>query len=189
MISLYDSSITDILPDALKNDPRVEALGYAIKMAMQRFIDSSVKTRVFSDIDDASEEVIDLLAIELRTQYYDTSLPLSVKRDLVKNTFSWHRQAGTLKALEELVTAVFGSGEIIEWWNDTGADPYTYKVRAEVPITGNEVTDFGNMVSNVVNVRSRLSAVEFTRNTSGECWIGCGQNAYTISRDIREGGT
>ena len=36
MINLYDSNITDILPEALAADPKVQALGYAFKRANQR---------------------------------------------------------------------------------------------------------------------------------------------------------
>lgn len=188
MINLYDSNITDILPEALKRDPRVKALGYALSQAMKRTIEYSLKTSVYAAIDTADEDVVDLLAIELQTQYYDVSMPLSVKRDLVKNTLSWYKNAGTTKTLMELIEAVFGSGDIIEWFNDTGADPFTYKIRTEAPITGTEVDDFGDMVKKIVNIRSHLSAVEFTRNTSGECYLMAGQTAYTLSKDIREGG-
>lgn len=187
MINLYDSNITDILPDAIKDDPRVKALGYALSKANKRMVEYSVKTRVFAAIDAASEEVVDLLAIELQTQYYDVTLPLSVKRDLVKNTLAWYKNAGTTKTLTELILAVFGSGEIIEWWEDD-SEPFTFKIRTEAPISGDEVNEFSRMVAKVINIRSHLESIEFTRNTSGDCFIVCGGSAYTISQDIREGG-
>lgn len=188
MTNLYDSNVVDILPEALKNDFKVHALGYALSQAVKKLLDWSVKTSVFATIDSADEPVVDLLAIELGTQYYDVSFPLSVKRDLVKNTLAWYTSAGTTATLKELINAVFGSGDIIEWWQEEDADPYTYKIRTEAPITGNEVNDFTDTVRKVISVRSHLTAVEITRHTTGESFLGCGQTAYTISKDIKEGG-
>lgn len=190
MINLYNSSITDILPDRFTEDPRVQALGFSLSQAVKKLMDYSAATMVYAAIDSAAEEVVDLLALELKTQYYDVTMPLSVKRDLVKNTFAWYKNAGTEKTLNELITAIFGSGDIIEWWEDpeAEADPFTYKIRTEAPITGNEVNDFSKIVRNVVNIRSHLSAVEFTRNTSGYGYFGVAQTAYTINNNIKEGG-
>lgn len=189
MITLYDSRITDILPDVFRDDPRVQALGFAVSEEIKRLIGYAVTARVYASIDTASEQIVDLLAIELRTQYYDTSLPLSVKRTLVKNTLVWYQSAGTITALNELIVSVFGSGDIIEWWQDEDEpDPFTFKIRTETPMTGNEVSEFTDMVKKIINVRSHISAVEFLRTVNGTCYVGSAQNGYTISHDIREAG-
>lgn len=189
MIDLYYGNITDILPDYFRNDPKVKALGFAMSKAIKKLIDYSIQTRVFSAIDNASDEVVDLLALELNTQYYEESLDITVKRNLVKNTFLWYKNAGTTKTVRELISTIFGEGEIVEWWqNEEETDPFTFRIITEAPITGDEVAEFTRMIANVTNVRSHLDAIEFLRTTSGNCYIGCGQSSYTVNKDIKEGG-
>lgn len=187
MINLYDSNIENILPEALAEKPSVKALGYAISQAIQRFYAYSSNTMLFSAIDNMPENIVDLLALELNTQYYDVALPLDIKRNLVKNTFLWYRHSGTAGALTELVNTVFGEGEVIEWWQDN-SEPYTFKIRTASPIVVNAVEEFNKMIKNVINIRSHLTSIEFSRSINGECYAVCGQSSYTINQDITEGG-
>lgn len=188
MISLYDSNITDILPDSLKSDPKTQALGYALKEANQRLLDYCANISVFAVIDELPDEIVDLLAIELRTQYYDETLPLQTKRNLVKNTFLWYQNAGTTKTLKELIRTVFGEGEIIEWWQEEDAEPYTFKIQTDAPVSGDDVEAFAEMIKNIINIRSHLTAIEISRTASGNVYGVVGQSSYTISKDIKEGG-
>lgn len=187
MISLYDGKITDILPEVISENPKVQALSYALSQALKRTLGYIAKTKVFAAIDQADNEVLDLLAIELKTQYYDETLPVTVKRDLIKNTLVWYKNAGTTKTVTELITAIFGSGDIIEWFENDG-EPFTFAIRTEAPITGDEVAEFSRMISKVINIRSHLTAIEFTRNVNGDCYLAGGQCAYQINKDIKEGG-
>lgn len=189
MINLFDSNITDILPEVIKKDPKVQALGFALSQANKRLLNYCSNISVYAVIDSAPSEIVDLLAIELKTPYYNESLDVSVKRNLVKNSFLWYKNAGTTKTVNELIATMFGEGEVIEWWEPDGTGvPYTFKIRAIAPITGNEVEEFAAMIANVINIRSHLSAIEFTRLASGNVNAAVGQNSYTINKDIKEGG-
>lgn len=159
MIKLYDAEITDILPESIKAPAEVKAVSYAIKKAMQKFLDYCDNAYVYASIDTMPEFVLDLLAIEFNTQYYDTSLPISNKRELIKNTFIWWQRAGTPSTVEELIAAVFGEGEVKEWFEYNG-EPYYFKIITNAPFSPDIEARLKTMIENVKNARSRLQEVE-----------------------------
>ena len=112
MINLYDSQISDVLPICIKNLPEVQSISYAISNMNKRLIDFSKKIALYNSIDLLDDCILDILAVELRTQYYDEDLDIEVKRKLIKNTLIWYMKAGTPSAVEELVKSVFGTGEV-----------------------------------------------------------------------------
>lgn len=173
MIKLYDSNITDILPEIFAYDPQVQALGYAINKAMQRLMDYCQNISIYAAIDTAPEQVLDLLAVELNTQYYDDTLNIDTKRALIKNTLIWYTNTGTPAAVTELVEAIFGSGEIEEWF-EYGGDPYHFKIHTfNVAATDEMLRLAESLVGSVQNVRSHLEEVIIEIMESMNIYIGC----------------
>ena len=70
MINLQDGHITDILPEYFNSMPEVQALSYAISNALYNLIEYCKSTSVYSKIDVANSQVLDMLATELDAQYY-----------------------------------------------------------------------------------------------------------------------
>ena len=173
MIKLYDSNITDILPEALAEDPRVQALGYALGRGIQRLIGYSQNIGIYSSIDTLPEQIVDLLAVELNTQYYDDTMSLDIKRSLVKNTLNWYMHTGTAAAVQELVESVFGSGDILEWFQ-YGGDPYHFKVRTyNVSATDEMLQQAEILVRSIQNARSHLEEVIVEVKDSMNLFFGC----------------
>ena len=167
MISLYDSNILDILPECISEIPNVKALGYAIGQAIKRLIEYSENTSVYAMIDSAPEEILDMLALDLNTQYYDDTLDLESKRNLIRNTFIWYTNAGTPSSVEELVASIFGSGKVEEWY-EYGDDPFFFKV-----VTENSDM-FVRMLEKVKNERSHLRVVELHKTDEQTVMHGIG---------------
>ena len=173
MINLYDSNITDILPSVLSEDPRVQALGYAIQRAMQRLIDYCQNINIYASIDTVPEKVLDLLAVEFNTQYYDDTMDVEIKRSLIKHTLAWYTQTGTAAAVRELIGSVFGIGEVEEWF-DYGGEPYHFRIRTyNVSATDEMLQLAENLVRSVQNVRSHLEEVIVEIMESMTLYIGC----------------
>ena len=159
MINLYESNITDILPETLKKDPNVQALGYAIQKALQKLMDYCQNISIYPAIDTVPENILDLLAIEFNTQYYDDTMDIEVKRRLIKNTLKWYTRTGTAAAVKELVESVFGSGEVEEWFK-YGGEPYHFKIRTyNISVTDEMIQLAETLVKSVQNVRSHLEEV------------------------------
>lgn len=188
MIKLYDSNITDILPESLSDDPKVQALGYAVKRAMQRLINYCQNIGVYFSIDTVPEQVLDLLAVELNTQYYDTSMSIEVKRNIIKNTMLWYTKTGTKAAVQELVENIFGNGDIQEWF-DYGGDPFCFKVTtSNINSTDDMIQQLESIVSSVQNARSHLDSVIIDVMQQFQIYSGCAievvNDLVTIDMDM-----
>lgn len=174
MISYYDGQLTDIMPGNITRKPEVKALSYALQQACRLLYRYSKRLYIYSNLDEQPEDVIDLLASELRTQYYSNTLDIGIKRQLVKNTLIWHMSAGTPKAVEELVETVFGEGEVKEWF-EYGGQPYCFRIITDAILTENMVDYFSKMIRRVKNARSHIESIEIHRETEQILYMGVGQ--------------
>lgn len=181
MISLYDSNIVDILPEHFKTQPEAQALSYALSRRMKRLIEYCQHIGIYASIDTAPHEVLDILALELNTQYYDDTLDIEAKRKLIKNTLVWYMSSGTPAAVEELVAAVFGKGEVKEWFEYDGL-PYTFKITTDSVITSDMNEFFNVMIRRVKNTRSHLSQIEIKRDSEQNIYMGL--DFVSVSRNV-----
>lgn len=181
MTKLYDSQIAQIMPDKLAEIPEVQALSYAIAKGVRRMLGYCSNISVYAEIDTMPEYALDLLAVELDTQYYDTDLDIESKRRLIKGTLVWYMGAGTPSAVEELVTAVFGEGEVSEWY-EYGGEPYYFKILTNAFLTPDLNEMFAKMIKRVKNARSHLEAIEIHRSLSAPVKLGV--SCYTNNNFI-----
>ena len=184
MINLNNSHITDILPDSLAKDPKTQALSYALNRAMQRLLSYCQNISVYATIDTLPEYMLDLLAIELKTQYYEDSLKISLKRKLIKNTLKWYMTTGTRASVEEAVASVFGHGDVSEWFEYDG-EPYCFKVYTSTMNTTDEmIQQLTSIVSSVQNVRSYLESVVVEVMQQSQFYFGAVMEVYGDSSTI-----
>ena len=139
MIKYSESELADLLPSSMKENTDVQAISYAIKMATKKLIVYAGRAMLSGGIEQVPEDILDLMALELRTQYYDESLSIETKRNLIKNTMTWHERAGTPSAVEELIKIVFGVGEVVEWFdfdpNDGKVTPGQFDIETNATMT------------------------------------------------------
>lgn len=186
MISYYDGQLTDIMPGNITKKPEVKALSYALQQACRLLYRYSRRIYIYTNLDEQPEEVIDLLASELRTQYYRSTLDLDTKRRLVKNTLIWYMGAGTPTAVEELVSAVFGDGKIEEWF-EYGDTPFFFRIIVNTAPTPNMIEYLDNMIGKVKNTRSHLRSVDIQRENHQELFAGAGISQYYRPAAIVDG--
>ena len=171
MINFYDGEIKDILPSNLMEDPAAQAFSYALREGTRLLNRYTQLCYVYCSIDTAPNDVVDLLAKELRTQYYSDALELDVKRGLVRNTLIWYMTAGTPAAVEELVGIVFGEGEVSEWF-EYGGKQYWFKIKTNAILTEDMNTFFSDMIRRVKNTRSHIEAIEIHRTIEQTIYAG-----------------
>ena len=179
MIDYYQGQLTDILPANFTQNPKMKAMSHALRQGCRMLYQYTRRLYVHTALDSQPEEVIDLLAAELRTQYYKSGLDIEAKRRLVKNTLVWYMTAGTPEAVEELVSAVFGGGKVQEWF-EYGGQPYYFKVTADTPLAFTPEKDsiFRDMLKRVKNARSHLQSIEICREESLEIYAAAGQRMW-----------
>lgn len=162
MIELRESQIAQVMPEYFSQNASVQALSYALGAAVKRLINYCGNIGVFSVIDTAPDYVLDMLALELNTPYYDDSLRAETKRILIKNTFVWYMKAGTPAAVEELVKSVFGHGKVHEWYQ-YGGEPYAFRLTTNADAKLEAIDEFEKLINRVKNIRSHIDGVMFVR--------------------------
>lgn len=163
MTNLY-GEVLDLLGPNFRADPEVQSLSHAIKLGVYMLINNAEKAMVYCGVDYLDGSALDLLAAELRTQYYDTSYPVEKKRELVKNTLLWHQQAGTAGVVNDLVRKVYGEDAAISEWFEYSGAPYTFMVSVQNQLSPESIAMFNDILKSAKNIRSRLAMVGLGRD-------------------------
>ncbi|MFT5873856.1 MAG: P2-related tail formation protein [Clostridium sp.] len=159
MINLANSKLLDILPPNLRNDPDIMAASKAVDIEFSNVVNSIKNVFTIADIKNASSDIVDHIAIESHTDFYDYNLDIEIRRALAEKAIELHMNKGTPSAVEKLIATLFDEGEVVEWYDYNG-DPYMFRV-----ITNNELvttelaTEFIRALDSVKNKRSWLEKV------------------------------
>lgn len=157
--TIYDTPLLELLPENLRSDPDIIAASQAVDKEFFLLAESIKNVMTYADIDNASEEVIDMLAVELNVDFYDKSLSFDDRRESVKEAILIHQMNGTKAALLRVFELLQMRGTIEEWFEYDG-DPYTFKISI-LEIRNRELTkETDEMLSALIewhkNVRSHL---------------------------------
>lgn len=183
MIKLTDARLTDALPKTLAEQPWVQALAEASRKMRRRVIAYADRTRLFCDIDEASEEALDALAVELQTPLYKSDYPLTVKRQIVKNSMLYYIRSGTRGAVEELLADIYQGAEVEEWF-EYGGKPNYFRVaidisRTTVPVAEMAPAELESWLYSVKRASSALESLSYMIRHA--ITIGCKVEAFLQS--------
>lgn len=183
MIKLTDARLTDALPKTLAEQPWVQALAEASRKMRRRVMAYADRTRLFCDIDEASEETLDALAVELQTPLYKNDYPLTVKRQIVKNSMLYYIRSGTRGAVEELLADIYQGAEVEEWF-EYGGKPNYFRVaidisRTTVPVAEMAPAELESWLYSVKRASSALESLSYMIRHA--ITIGCKVEAFLQS--------
>lgn len=183
MIKLTDARLTDALPKTLAEQPWVQALAEASRKMRRRVMAYADRTRLFCDIDEASEEVLDALSVELQTPLYKNDYPLTVKRQIVKNSMLYYIRSGTRGAVEELLADIYQGAEAEEWF-EYGGKPNYFRVaidisRTTVPVAEMAPAELESWLYSVKRASSALESLSYMIRHA--ITIGCKVEAFLQS--------
>lgn len=184
MIKLTDARLTDALPKTLAEQPWVQALAEASRKMRRRVMAYADRTRLFCDIDEASEEALDALAVELQTPLYKNDYPLTVKRQIVKNSMLYYIRSGTRGAVEELLADIYQGAEVEEWF-EYGGKPNYFRVaidisRTTVPVAEMAPAELESWLYSVKRASSALESLSYMIRHA--ITIGCKVEAFLQSQ-------
>ena len=184
MIKLENASIMDGLPAVLAKEPWVIALDYALQRQRKKKFFFLKRACIWTGIDDLDEQLLDILAIELRTPQYSEKFPLETKRNMIKGTLAYYAMAGTNAALEMVCKDIFGSAEVIDWY-DYGGEPGCFIIQTDNPnITDENVYEFIAVAENVKRLSAWLDRVEILFTAKQELFTG----AFLMQRVVHKFG-
>ena len=166
---LQSVSLLDILPPNLLADKQIHAAARALDDELQKITAATRNALLLPRLDELSEEVIDLLAWQWHVDFYEPiGMDIETKRRLIKNSIAWHRIKGTPAAVEQVVSAVFDTSHVQEWF-EYGGKPYHFKVITEdVTTDPNVLARMRRAINAAKNTRSWLETIEFILHLQDE---------------------
>ena len=131
MKNLNDISLTDIAPSSILGDKNIDALIKGIDPQLKLVTDNITQEFILSRIDELDSGVLDLLAWQFHVDFYDLAQELPDKREQIKNSILWHMKKGTVWAILKALDMIGITPKFINWY-ESGGDPYTFKIDAEI---------------------------------------------------------
>ena len=163
MIELKGSRFTQILPENLSSQTETRALAYAVGRQVDKLLALADRMVFWADLSRASEQLLDALAVELRTPSYSEDYPVQVKRDLIQKSFLFYTSMGTPWAVDELVKAIFGNG-LVEEWFEYGGQPYHFRLTVDVtrmPVTARPVEEVDQLLRDIKRRSAWLDQISY----------------------------
>lgn len=126
----------------MQQDPTTIGFCAALTSKLQQISAEVLLCLILPRVDNLPEEILDILAVDLHVDWYDSEADIEVKRNLIKNSDKVHMYLGTPYAVEQLMEDYFGDGTVEEWYEYEG-DPGHFRVTTSNPtVTGDLATQF-----------------------------------------------
>lgn len=153
-----------LLPAFMRDDEAVIALSSAMNRLMGEPGKRLSTIRTWDKISELSEAECDELAWELDVDWYDsTGMSLEEKRNTLMVAQQIKRKRGTKWAVERLISAYFGEGYVMEWYEmevSPYTTPYTFTVlTTNAHITGENYDKFVEAANAAKNERSHIAGI------------------------------
>ncbi len=172
--TIYDVTLLDLVPPNLETNPEVIAVGKALDKQWRKLAQTVSKVLTYADIDNAPPDVVDMLAIEMKVDFYDETLPLEKRRALVKDAYVLKFLKGTAYAVKQVVTDAFDEA-YIEEWPDYGGKPFHFRITTQAAMPSEAVINkIFNAVNAVKNARSHLDYLGALREVNKPIFCGFG---------------
>lgn len=135
--SLRDARIVDGLPRIVAGQDWVQAMSYALAPLVEQALVFADASQIYTELDTASETVLDALAVNCKIDWYDTAYDLERKRKLVKTALIIRRLMGTVHAVKVQSNIIY-PGTIIEEWFEYDGTPGCFRLYVDITDTSPE---------------------------------------------------
>jgi len=172
VIEIAGVKLIDLVPPNLREDPTIRAAAEALDGEIRKVSQLIPHVTIQANLSILPECWIDELAWQNHVDFYDPSLPIEQKRQLVRNSLAWHRRKGTASAVRELIQDIFGDGEIREWF-EYGGQPGRFKViTSNSSVTTEDAEKFLTALDSVRRISAHLDAIEITMMDTLQMYVG-----------------
>lgn len=174
--TLSSADYTRSLPLPLKSDVSMHAFCRALADELKFIAAETYKNIIYARIRELPEKLIDILAYDLHVDWYDSRLPLDVKRSMVENSVKVHKYLGTPYAVKKVLSEVFEMVEITEWFekNPLG-QPFTFSLSLDASnddLMRELQQEILKRLLFYKNLRSHLEGVSFQIEERGHLYFG-----------------
>ena len=155
-MKLENVEIVKLLPPWMRQDEANAALSRSASSLFQEPAKRIKQLRIWDKIDELDDDMLDELAWELNIDWYSSAMEISKKRATIKVAHLIMEKRGTKWAVEQLISAYFGTGYVKEWF-EYGGDPYMFRVLTTNPDIGDDgMAGFFKQVDVAKSVRSHM---------------------------------
>jgi phage tail P2-like protein len=171
---INEVTLLELLPENLRSDPDITTASRTVDGEFQALASSVNNCLTIADVDNAASEVVDNLAGEINVDFYDQTLPLENRRELVKNGYLYKYRKGTADAVKQIVSDAFDKTTVKEWFTYNG-EPFYFKISTETNLPReSKIAEVVRAVNSVKNVRSKLECIEALKNSNLNTFYGFG---------------
>lgn len=168
---LTSANLLSALPDALKNDTAMIALGEVISEELANRMDEIDSLAIYANIEAMPADLLDILAVDFKVDWWDADYSEDEKRQTLKDSWAVHRTLGTKGAVETAISAIYPDTKVSEWFEYNG-EPFHFKLLIDASYQ-NVSTDVHQRVLSRVgfykNLRSVLDGVVYSNVPDGTC--------------------
>lgn len=148
-----------LLPAWMRDQPDDLALARTVDETAAAVYAAAQLLTIWDKIDELPEGVLDRLARELDIDWYLGDESIETKRQLIKDSDFVHMHKGTAGAVERVIKACFGGGQIVEWTEYDG-EPHHFKAWTEDPAAvAQNLERFKWQLDSVKRYSSKLDAI------------------------------
>lgn len=115
------------LPFPIQKDEHLNQLAEVAARAFLALVPATEDPAIYSKIEELDEELLDILAEDLKVDWYDPNYNLEVKRRLIASNWYIHKRLGTPLAVTRLLSDIY-PGSTVEEWYEYGGTPYHFRV-------------------------------------------------------------
>lgn len=135
MIELHEVGLVEGLPPDVAKEPWVQILDAVFRERRKKELEAAERLKIYTDIDRADEAVLDILAVQFRVDWYDTSYPIETKRRIIKTALEVRRYCGTERAVQKALSSIYPNVKISEWY-DYGGRPGYWRMNVDITDDG-----------------------------------------------------
>jgi len=188
---LSDVDLLSLQSGYMKNDSTTIAFCRALSPQFQQLSGEAIKCLIIARLNElkwvtispgmvvkaftpgiSNEQVLDELAWQLNVNWYDPSADIATKQQIIRSAIIVHMFKGTPYAVEQVIQAYFGEGEVQEWF-EYGGEPGMFKVLTTNPaVTAELANQFIAVLNSVKNVRSHLEAILISLSGQLDMYLG-----------------
>lgn len=182
MNDVKDIPLETTMPDSIRRDKTVRNICEAIRGEMEAVSRCAGYCLLLPRLDELSESLIDELAWQYHVDFYDQTMPIDQKREMVRQALENHRKKGTAAVVRNVVSIILEDGRVEEWFQ-YGGEPYHFRVILILgPMASEEtIQKLVDTVYAVKNVRSWLDYAQFHRESEGRIYFG---GANTVHKRV-----
>lgn len=174
-MKLEDIDVSKLLPLFMRGDRDTAALAEVVSETLQPLAREVAKLSTWGHLEQLAEPELDSLAEELSVLWYDKSFTAAQKRLLILNSDRVYMRLGTVSAVQEVVSQIFGDSRVEEW-HEYGGVPNYFRLN---------VTNVGSMSRE--NEAKLVAIIDAVKRKSQ--WLEKIINEIEASFEINIGGT